>query len=254
MRIFLIRHGESVANVDGSLYAHYEDSNVPLSEWGYEQAREAGAALKAYYESREDLQGRKPRIWHSPFKRTRQTTEALIETLGAENVDQVRENTLLRERDYGIFGNVRDFDKLREMFPDEFGLFEARVEKGSKFYAKAHPGESLANVVDRMHTFIAGQVMLNLAAGNEDMVIVAHGEANRAFQMAFLGSEFERPPEWYQDSKNPGNCDILMIEGDLENGFETTLIHESKKRSQHLPQSYKTAPYGEPGAEQAKAI
>lgn len=241
MRIFLIRHGESTANVDGTLYAHYQDHNVPLTEWGYEQAQEAGTALKAYLAAHPAPGNQKPRFWHSPFKRTRQTTEGILEKFGRENVDSVREDSLLREQDYGIFGNIRDMEIIKRDFPREYKQFQDCWEKQGKYYAMPPQGENVASVTDRLRTFITNQVMLNMAAGQEDMVVVAHGVSNRAFEMAFMG----HAPEWFEKTNNPGNCDIIMIEGDLEKGFTVEKIHESKKRPASLPPDYKTKPYGE---------
>ena len=241
MRIFLIRHGESVANVNGDLYAHYQDHNVPLSQFGYEQAQEAGRALKDYLAKNPAKNGGKPRFWNSPFKRTRQTLDGILETFGKANVDSIREDALLREQNYGIFGNIRDREVLKREFPHEYKQFQDCWEKQGSYYAVPPQGESVATVADRMRTFINQQVMLNMAAGQEDLVLVAHGVSNRAFEMAFMGHE----PEWYHQSKLPGNCDIIKIEGDLETGFTVERIHESKRRLDHLPPDYKTAPYGE---------
>lgn len=247
MRIFIIRHGESAANVDESLYAHYQDHNVPLTEFGYEQAVKAGQAIRDYYDTRPDLEGKKPRLWHSTFLRTRQTAQGILKGFGRDRVDAVFADPLLREQDYGIFGNIRDRKILAEKFPEEYKYFQDCCDKKGKFYAVPHAGESVASVVDRMRTFIESRIELNLIAGHEDIILTIHGVSSRAFQMAFLGEEGlgKELPDWYQDSDNPGNCDICLIEGDLENGFKTSLIHESKKRGPSTPKDYKTAPHGE---------
>ena len=76
MRIFLIRHGESVANTGENYEKRIPDHLVPLSENGRRQADEGGAWLKKYCDEREiDLA--KARIWRSPFVRTRETADII---------------------------------------------------------------------------------------------------------------------------------------------------------------------------------
>ena len=44
-RLFLVRHGESLGNVDPTAYARIPDNQIPLTEEGKSQAEEAGRAL-----------------------------------------------------------------------------------------------------------------------------------------------------------------------------------------------------------------
>ncbi|MBB3288261.1 broad specificity phosphatase PhoE [Rhizobium sp. BK347] len=48
MRIFLVRHGESLGNIDDRAYRQFGDHNVPLTEWGHRQVLQAGQAISAY--------------------------------------------------------------------------------------------------------------------------------------------------------------------------------------------------------------
>ena len=48
MRIFLVRHGESLGNINEQAYRQFGDHNVPLTQWGYQQALVAGRALADY--------------------------------------------------------------------------------------------------------------------------------------------------------------------------------------------------------------
>ena len=45
-RIILIRHGESQANVDKYLFGSVPDYTIELTDFGREQAKEAGKRLK----------------------------------------------------------------------------------------------------------------------------------------------------------------------------------------------------------------
>ena len=74
MHIFLIRHGESVANIGDNYIKRIPDHLVTLTERGKEQARENGEWLAGYCrENRIDLSN--ARIWRSPYHRTRQTCD-----------------------------------------------------------------------------------------------------------------------------------------------------------------------------------
>ena len=51
-RIVLLRHGESEANVDPSIYERVPDYRIPLTARGVEQAREAGERLREQFGER----------------------------------------------------------------------------------------------------------------------------------------------------------------------------------------------------------
>jgi len=71
MALYFLRHGESVANVNG-LFAGQKD-DTPLSELGFEQAREAAIELKPL-----GIQ----RIIASKLKRTHQTAVEVADVIG----------------------------------------------------------------------------------------------------------------------------------------------------------------------------
>ena len=74
MHIFLIRHGESIANVGENYIKRIPDHLVSLTERGKEQARENGEWL-ANYCKEQSIDLTKARIWRSPYLRTRQTSD-----------------------------------------------------------------------------------------------------------------------------------------------------------------------------------
>jgi broad specificity phosphatase PhoE len=45
-RIFMVRHGQSAANVDTSIYNRVPDYRIPLTDLGLEQARRTGEELR----------------------------------------------------------------------------------------------------------------------------------------------------------------------------------------------------------------
>jgi broad specificity phosphatase PhoE len=42
MRLIIVRHGQSIGNIDETEYAHVGDSNVELTTLGWQQAFRAG--------------------------------------------------------------------------------------------------------------------------------------------------------------------------------------------------------------------
>src|SRR4029079_11501102 len=107
VRILLVRHGESMGNVDPSIHATTADHAVPLSDRGVEQARAAGAKLAEHFTGALGTPNRHIRLWVSPYKRTRETADALCATAGAWITDRV-EHILLCEQQFGLFDGVPD--------------------------------------------------------------------------------------------------------------------------------------------------
>ena len=225
MRVFLVRHGESLGNLDGSAYRQFGDHNVPLSEWGYRQAVEAGKAIAAHLERAPVAKLAKLNIWYSPFLRTRQSKDALLEALPIGIVGYVREDYLLREQDFGLFTEIYDHAEQKQKFPDEFEKWARLRSNSGKFYARPPDGESRADVAQRVRLFIQ-TVMHEASNGHETIVIVGHGVTNRAFELNFL----QHTVEWFERSENPGNADITLIEGSPAQGYMTTLLHQAADR------------------------
>ena len=73
-RIILIRHGESTANINSSIYATTPDNKIPLSKFGFSQAQNAGEKIKKIVNN-ESLQ-----FYVSPFLRTQQTSEEILKS------------------------------------------------------------------------------------------------------------------------------------------------------------------------------
>ena len=70
IRILLVRHGQSEANVDHTLYQRVSDHAIGLSELGKQQAKEAGEAITKYLKSiyGKDQSNVHCRLWSSCYK------------------------------------------------------------------------------------------------------------------------------------------------------------------------------------------
>lgn len=99
MRILLVRHGESIANVDHQVHSQMTDCEIPLSgistphlsnlqtERGRQQSLECGRQINKYFQSiygsDKHPEGVSCRMWVSPFMRARQTADGIMETAGS---------------------------------------------------------------------------------------------------------------------------------------------------------------------------
>ncbi|EJK86449.1 histidine phosphatase family protein [Rhizobium sp. AP16] len=225
MRIFLVRHGESLGNISDQAYRQFGDHNVPLTQWGYRQALEAGRVIASYLEGLPVTELRKQSIWHSPYLRTRQSKDALLEALPDALVEDIREDYLLREQDFGLFTEIYDHAEQKRKFPEEFEKWARLRNNSGKFYARPPDGESRADVAQRVRLFLQ-TVMHDAKNGRDNVIIVGHGVTNRAFEMNFL----HHSVDWFERSDNPGNADVTLIEGNLKDGYTSILLHKAVDR------------------------
>jgi len=203
--IYLVRHGESVANLDRAIYGTTPDHAIGLSPRGHDQAVAAGEALA---ELLADQAHEPVRIWTSPYLRTRQTAshiEAALEGRFAR-LDK-REHINLCEQQFGLFDGVPDAE-LPQRFPDEHRHYTLAASYEGKFWARMPLGESRFDVAVRVHQAFGTFHRDAERRGIRNIVVVCHGVTLRAFAMQWL----HLPYEWFEKQPNPGNCDILHID------------------------------------------
>lgn len=210
MHIFLIRHGESVANVGENYVKRLPDHLVSLTEKGMEQAREGGEWL-ADYCKKHGVDMSRARIWRSPYLRTRQTSEEFNKYLG---IDDIREDITLVEQQFGLFDSVPE-DKWAELFPREYEEHVRQCSNYGKFYARYPLGESPFDVAIRVHQFMGTIYRDYEEHGVDTLFIFTHGTTQRTFLLRW----FHYSPEWYQEERNPKNCWIREIDGSKDMGY-----------------------------------
>ncbi|HJV96659.1 MAG TPA: histidine phosphatase family protein [Albitalea sp.] len=210
--IYLVRHGESLANIRPELYQEMADHAVPLSDRGQRQATAAGAALRDLIRIGTD---EALRVWHSPYKRTRQTADALCAELAKDHphLDR-REHINLCEQQFGLFDGVPE-DELPERFPLEHAHYARAETHEGRFWARMPLGESRFDVAVRVHQAFGTFHRDAERHGVRNIVVVCHGVTLRAFVMQWL----HMPYEWFDAQKNPGNCDIYHLPATGEGGY-----------------------------------
>ncbi|MET0844270.1 MAG: histidine phosphatase family protein [Mycetocola sp.] len=174
--LWLVRHGESIGNIaasaaeaDGAdvIAVDIRDADVPLSRTGHEQAE----ALQPWLADRRSSLGS---VWCSPYVRARQTLDA---ALGQDRSDiRIAVDERLRDRELGIL-DLLTTTGVRNLHPDEV----ARRQHLGKFYHRPPGGESWADVVLRLRSFVADAPPSEHVRSNSALVV-----AHDAVVMLFL--------------------------------------------------------------------
>ena len=188
LRIVLLRHGESEANLDQTLFERVPDHAIPLTDNGREQAVAMGKQMR-------DLFGTETvRVYVSPYKRTLQTLDALgIDDL----IETAREEPRLREQDWANFQDSEDIARQRAL-RNEFGHF---------FY-RFTDGESGADVYDRVSTFLETLHRdWEVKGSPRNVLIVSHGLTMRLFCMRW----FHWTVEEFETLSNPSNGETRAL-------------------------------------------
>ena len=216
MKIFLIRHGESMQNTKENYTLELPDHKVYLTNKGREEARQAGAFLKSFIiQNNIDLSNSV--MWVSPYTRTRETAKIINTILGIENV---KEDITLIEQRYGLFSD-KEISDIKKMYPEEFNFYDNYYQNDGKFYAKFPLGESPFDVALRTKQFID-----TIYRDDEDVLfVVSHGATIKTIVMNF----FHYSPEWYNVEPTPENCSIRLIESSNKISNEKYIYNAPKK-------------------------
>ena len=160
---WLIRHGESLGNIDPETYYKMPDHLIPLTMDGINQSLEMGKRLNSHF-----LKFKKIffiTIWYSPYLRTVQTKDMILSQID-KNIDvELKECPLIYEREWG---------ELRELINDK-----ENKDKYFNFYFRPNGGESFLDLYKRVVSFHQ-EVILNESRFN---VVISHGEFLKCFLM-----------------------------------------------------------------------
>lgn len=217
MAILLVRHAQSEANLDESLFQTVADHAIALSPKGHDQAAKVGQFVENYF-SVVNPENKPVRLWASPYLRTTQTAIGLRDNAPQVNWDvSVRDENIffddrLREREFGYFDGLND-DEIAEHYPKEWDHYQKiRLAQGN-YYARPFGGESGADVANRLRTF-KETLWRDLAKGKEHHVIVNHGFTLRCFVTAFLNLH----PTIFANERNPANTAVRLLDTDSVTG------------------------------------
>ncbi len=176
--LVLVRHAQSLSNVlqpgsfaqdsaAASQLKQFSEQATPLTEQGVAQAKEAGKKARERF-------GTFDVAYHSTYLRSLHTLEHMLSVTSAEKRPIVRHHHLLRERERG-YAYGMTFEESDRHFP----WLEAYYQRTGFFYFRGPGGESQADVVERVSSFL--HHVLPQYAGQKVM-LVTHGGTIRAFR------------------------------------------------------------------------
>jgi len=178
-RIILIRHGESLGNVDDTSYASIPDWKIPLTRRGERQAAHAGEDLHKL------IQGERLFTYCSPYKRTLETWEIMKDSLQEKNdvtLVGTRQEPRIAEQQFGNFQN-----------PKKVRTAKAERRTYGRFFFRFPNGEAGLDVYNRASSFLAtlSRDLQWLEANSvpmEDLniLIVTHGLTLRLLLMRYF--------------------------------------------------------------------
>lgn len=181
MKIFLVRHGETISNVEKRYCGLYE---AQLTDKGIKQAEKL----------KEDLRGTTfQKIYLSCTHRCKDTADIICST-----VDKIQDERL-NELNFGIFDN-KTYDEIQKKYPEECEEWQ----KSWKEYIIPQ-GESVVQAFERVTSFMKE---LENNPG-ENVLIVTHGGIIRLMYCYILDSNIDL--YWKFASYN-GGLSILSFE------------------------------------------
>ncbi|KAG8465810.1 hypothetical protein KFE25_005380 [Diacronema lutheri] len=199
-RIVLVRHGESLGNLDEAVYTTTPDWMIPLTQRGIEEAMAAGRALNKLL-AHPDAN---VFFYHSPYLRARMTLDEMVAQLDPQKVVGVREEPRISEQQ---FGNLQSVALMQEAKSDRNAF--------GRFYYRFPDGESALDVYSRVSSFIAtvyrdvdSMRSQRVLTEETHIVMVAHGLSARTFIMRW----FQLPVADFEKLANQPNGSLLVME------------------------------------------
>ncbi len=167
-RYFIIRHGESKANVAEIILSHPEHGeheDFTLTEKGEEQVVDSVKKAKSG-----NLLGNDTIIYSSPFSRCKRTAEIAKEILGIK--DEILFDNRLKERWFGDFERTHNSNYQK--------VWDYDINNANH---KNNNVESVSEVQIRVWSLIRD---LEKKYSSKKILLVSHGDALQILQTAFL--------------------------------------------------------------------
>lgn len=194
MKIYLIRHGESLGNVSGNLTS---TTDFELTERGRQQAQRAGNAL------REEFEEKAVTAYCSSLLRARQTLEEILWSIGQGDLEFTQTDAL-KEMDVGILEGMA-FEEQARRYPDmdmSRGLSSIQTPEG----------ESYQDIKNRVQRFL--DEYLKEFHKEENVLIVSHGITLRVLTNLLL----KRPDRDVDCLNWMENTAVTVLDFDKEKG------------------------------------
>ena len=186
IKIVLVRHGQSMWNLENKFTGW---TDVPLSENGIKEAKEAGVVLKEKGYTF-DL------AFTSVLKRAEYTLSYILKEMDLENIE-VRHNWRLNERHYGALQGLNKDDTIKKYGDEQVKLWRRSADVRPPALEKTdprYPGndpkykdlttdelpttENLIDTIKRVIEYWNSDIKTELLNGRK-IIIVAHGNSLR---------------------------------------------------------------------------
>lgn len=189
--LVVARHAESTRNVAKAGQVFFPDAEARrglegeadhqagLTDVGREQARALGTRLVEEFRTF-DL------VYHSGFRRARETATLALEAMGQLPPPIVRESIFLRERDAGYTFNMTTAE-AEAAFP----WLQEYWRTVGPFYARPPGGESLADVAGRVQLFFES---CERELAGKRVLLVTHAGVVRMIRFLLEGWTVEEAP------------------------------------------------------------
>lgn len=205
IEFYLVRHGQSQANVDKTLYTRVPDQQIELTDKGWKQATETGAFLAKHFK-----EGRVTRpiiLRTSGHMRARQTTQCIFNALTKAGFKvHVRETDMLTEQSLGQVAG-RPHEEWSKHHPVYAELFKVARETGGLHFLVPPGGEARLATEARVRIDLDSLHRYRATHGKGPVVLVNHGETCRQIAKVLLGQRHE------ESDAEPafGNADVRLI-------------------------------------------
>lgn len=223
--LVLVRHGESVRNVDRAsaefrnLDAYDNDTrdmDVELTSRGQQQAKQTGDRLLQHLELGLNRRFAFHRAFASPYRRTVETAELV---LAGQPIDIVLEERI-REKEFGVLDGLTK-QGIRSLYPEE----AKRKGRVGKYYYRPLAGENYPDVNLRVHSFIG---MLIRECRRQNVLVICHSVIILSFRRLLERLSEKELLEIDADPKQePKNCSVTWYTFDPNAGNEGKLVLKS---------------------------
>lgn len=220
-RTYLIRHGESTANVyfevDGKKvrYVSGQSTEVPLTDLGRQQITALAENLSRCFPKHAKLV-----LVSSTAQRTQQTARIIFEELSKTHPNLILANEVyegLNERHLGAWeGLLRDENYMKAEAPWK------KLSAAEKFiFPEVSGGESYSQVASR--ALPALSEIYNKYTGATVLAVTSFNTINAtAIQISDALINLPTEPETNLPKLNLGNGDLVLFEAETEHGFAST--------------------------------
>lgn len=221
LALFVLRHGESLGQVDISAYKTIGDDKIPLTARGKLQAIAGGRILSALAEQ---IGFSDMRIITSTGQRSTRTALELFNALDPSHLPTLSYDTRLDKQKFGKFDGLFTSAERRAVHPRDYKIYETHLQAEGLFHARPPQGESIGDVQARVSDFID-----NLKGTHMPTILVTHGTNALCIENALL----DRGEEWVLGGIDTRpNCSIRLLAGNAEKGYTAHTISNDPVRDQ----------------------